>query len=127
MKTAINLSICSKDVSQYDIVPLVKQAGFDGCFIDAAEDMAAIAERVRECGLELQSIHAPFTNVHKLWEEGEEGEKALAEQIDCLERSHAAGAPIMICHVFIGLARSTPTRSASNASAACSSAPRNLA
>ncbi|MBQ3222810.1 MAG: sugar phosphate isomerase/epimerase [Clostridia bacterium] len=112
MKTAINLSICSKDISQYDIVPLVRQAGFDGCFIDATSpeiDVCAIAQYARENGLELQSVHAPFTRVHKLWEEGPEGEDSLAEQIACLETAHAVGAPIVICHVFIGFGEQHPT------------------
>jgi len=112
MKTAINLSICSKYISQFDIVPLVKQAGFDGAFIDATSpeiDVIAIADRMRENGLVLQSVHAPFTRVHLLWEEGEEGEQALAEQIACLETAHKAGAPIVICHVFIGFGEEHPT------------------
>ncbi|MDO4739601.1 MAG: sugar phosphate isomerase/epimerase family protein [Eubacteriales bacterium] len=111
MKTAINLSVCSAQMSQYDLIPLVKQAGFDGCFIDATSpeiDIAAHAERIRQNALALQSVHAPFTRVHLLWEEGDEGEAALAEQIACLEQSHAAGAPVMVCHVFIGFGEERP-------------------
>lgn len=111
MKTAINLSLCSNTISPFDIVPLVKQVGFDGCFIDATSpeiDVCAIAQRVRENGLVLQSVHAPFTRVHKLWEEGEEGEASLSEQIACLETARKAGAPIVVCHVFIGFGGEHP-------------------
>lgn len=108
MKTAINLGLCSGVISQLDIVPLVKEAGFDGCFIDFAENIAEIAAKVHACGLDLQSVHAPFTRMHEMWEEGDAGEEALAELIDCLERSHAVGAPIMIVHTFIGFGEEHP-------------------
>jgi len=112
MKTAINLSFLSAWVSQYDAVPLVKKAGFDGCFIDATSpeiDLSAIAAHARENGLELQSVHAPFTHMDAMWEEGKAGDEALEELIDCLRRSYAAGAPIMVVHAFIGFGEEHPT------------------
>lgn len=111
MQTVVNLSACSQYVNQMEAVPLVQQAGFDGCFIDKtspATDVGAIAARMREYGLFLQSVHAPFTRMHEMWQEGPGGEESLAELIDCLEVSSDAGAPVVVCHVFIGFGEQHP-------------------
>lgn len=110
-KTAVNLSACEKDIDQFAAVPLVRQAGFDGCFIDKTGsniDVRALASLVRENGLFLQSVHAPFGRMNEMWEEGDGGEQALAELMACLEESADAGAPIVICHVYIGFGPQSP-------------------
>ncbi|MBO5221234.1 MAG: sugar phosphate isomerase/epimerase [Clostridia bacterium] len=110
MKTAVNLS-CVAGVSSLDLIPLVKRAGFDGCFSGVSADVTdvmTVASRLREEGLIYQSVHAPFTKMHQMWESGEDGENALAELIACAENAARVRVPIMVTHVFIGFREEHP-------------------
>lgn len=106
MHYAVNLSACSKKMSQRDLIPYVKNAGFDSCFCDGG--VAELAPLIRREGLLLQSVHAPFGNVHHMWEEGDAGKNALNELVSCLEECARAEAPLMVCHVFIGFGEEHP-------------------
>ena len=110
MKTAVNLS-CVAGVPSLDLIPLVKRAGFDGCFSGVSADVTdvmTVASRLREEGLIYQSVHAPFTKMHQMWESGEAGENALAELIACAENAARVRVPIMVTHVFIGFGEEHP-------------------
>ncbi len=110
MKTAVNLS-CYAGVSPADLIPMVKAAGFDGCFFDATGKHGAVAEiapKIKEGGLIFQSVHAPFSKMNKMWEPGDEGDAALAELIACAEDTARYGVPIMVTHVFIGFGEEHP-------------------
>lgn len=89
----------------------IKESGFDGCFIccnSNGSDIEKKAELIAKNGLIFQSVHAPFGNVHTLWEEGEAGERETDLLIDCLKACERAGAPIMTVHPIIGMDRHTP-------------------
>lgn len=110
MKTAVNLS-CIPEVSREKMIPLVKAAGFDGCFFDAMGDPAEIgqiAPKIRGEGLIFQSVHAPFKRMNKMWEEGDEGDAALAELISCAEETVNAQVSILVVHAFIGFVPEHP-------------------
>lgn len=110
MKTAINLS-CYAGVSPVEMVRIVKAAGFDGCFFDASAadpTLSDVAARVRSEGLILQSVHAPFGKMNRMWETGEEGDAALSELVGCLEDTARNGAPLMVVHAFIGFVPEHP-------------------
>ena len=97
----------NSDISVPDQLKLLKQTGFEAFFIGWSPelDMKAVRACADELGLIWQSVHAPFGNVHKMWEEGPEGEAMLAELIRCLEDCAACNVPIMVSHCFIGFGK----------------------
>ena len=92
---------------------LIKKVGYDGVFFGWNPDVWANLRNVnaaRERGLEVTSIHAPFTHVQYIWRENEpRGELAAEEQIVCLRQCAALNVPVMVLHVFIGFLEHTPT------------------
>jgi len=88
----------------------IRATGFEGTFIGWGGDFADRAELVRQTGLELQSVHAPFGKMAAMWADDEEaGRIALTEQLNCLADCARAEAPIMVVHAFIGFNDHTPT------------------
>ena len=110
MKYCVNLGCCSKRLPAKELLPLVKDAGFDACFLDGGngDELRAMAAEIRKEGLILQSIHAPFNEVHRMWETGPEGDRVQASLTRYLEDCASAGAPMMVCHVFIGFGEEHP-------------------
>lgn len=109
-KICINLNPGFKDVSFEDCLDAMKAAGFDGVFTGwTPGDMVRRAAIIREKGLYFQSVHAPFKNAHKPWEEGEDGEAEIDSLIDCIRECSEAGVPIVVIHPIIGMDRHNPT------------------
>lgn len=98
----------------YDDLCAIKLAGWDGVFTgwDPNWDPSKIehiAKLIHDLELIYQSIHAPFTRVHKLWDEGEAGEIEVKQQITCLQTAQKIGVDLVILHPNIGFDRRTPT------------------
>ncbi len=109
-KLAINIGV-GYDDSFENTVKITKSVGFDGCFTGCTEngsDILEKAEIIAKNGLIYQSVHSPFGKVHKLWEEGEDGEHQTDLLISCLNACQSANVPIMIVHPIIGMDRHTP-------------------
>ncbi|MBR3894439.1 MAG: sugar phosphate isomerase/epimerase [Clostridia bacterium] len=88
-----------------EVLAIIKQVGFDAISPDwtSGEILREIAEIAGELGLELQSLHAPFSKVSAMWSR-DEGvvapvKKELFEAIDACERLWI---PVMVAHVWIG-------------------------
>lgn len=92
-------------------IALFKRVGFEGFFTgwQRGEDIARYAARARGEGMLYQSIHAPFGQVNRLWQPGEEGERVLSELMACLRDCADNGVGIMVAHAFIGFEEHTPT------------------
>ncbi len=88
-----------------DQIKLIKEAGFDAVFTPWSKD-APLTEWVKEaksCGLEVQSVHAPFNKTDDLWDCDEEKIKiAYDELIACIHACEQNEIPIMVSHAFIG-------------------------
>ncbi len=111
MKTALNLTVLTgRGISQSEVIPLIAEAGFDGCFWVAEEGVRAaeIADLSRQAGLNMEFIHAPVSRVDTLWMEGEEGERRLNVFMDWLRQCAEARIPAMICHVWTKFAPIEP-------------------
>ena len=109
-KLALGIGVGYQD-SFENTVKFTKSAGFDGCFTGCnrdGSDIAEMAETIAKNGLIYQSVHSPFTKVHHLWEEGEEGEHQTDLLISCLNACQRSDVPIMIVHPIIGMDRHTP-------------------
>ena len=109
-KLAINVP-ASQPISQADAVLCAKRAGFDGVFIDWAyysDKIVDFIAAVKKENMILQSIHAPFTRISRLWERDELTEVVLQEQIACLKVCAKHGAPVMVIHPYIGFKNHCP-------------------
>ena len=96
-----------------ELIPIVKAAGFDGISPEweKESDLAAIVDAAKAEGLALVSLHAPYGGSADVWQEGEEGERALSELLLSLQDAHTYGFPILVCHVWIGFGEEpTPTK-----------------
>ncbi len=108
-KLGINL-MGGSGLSIDEHVSLLKRIGWDGFFTgwspEKTPKFAAAAERY---GMIYQSIHAPFTQVRYLWDEGELGEQVTKELIECVRDCAAHKVPVMVIHPFIGFGEHEPT------------------
>ena len=91
-------------------VALLRRIGWDGFFTgwnrEKLGEFRAAAERY---GMIWQSIHAPFTQVRYMWNEGDLGEQVTAELIECVRDCAEHGVPVMVIHPFIGFEEHDPT------------------
>lgn len=92
-------------------IRLLKQVGFEGFFFEWNEetDVAGLKKTADELGMEIQSIHAPYTNSRYLWEDSEKTQGAIDELLTCLKVCAEYDVPIMVCHAFIGFEDHNPT------------------
>lgn len=88
-------------------IRMLRAAGFEGFFTSYDDDIKKCRELADELGMEYQSVHAPFKNVAKIWEGGEEANRAVEELIECVRSCAEGGVPIMVSHVYIGF---TPSK-----------------
>jgi len=108
-KLGINL-MGGSGLSVDEHVALLKRIGWDGFFTgwnrEKLDEFQAAAEKY---GMIWQSIHAPFTQVRYLWNEGELGEQITDELIECVRDCAAHNVPVMVIHPFIGFEDHDPT------------------
>lgn len=86
-------------------ITLFKKTGFEGCAIDLSDkdaDAVAIASKIIEENMIIPYLHAPFNKSDDMWMEGEIGDIALVELLDCLELCSKLEIPAMVTHAFIG-------------------------
>ncbi len=86
-------------------IRLFKSAGFEGTAIDLSDknaDAYKIASAAKEENMLLSYLHAPFNKSDDMWMEGEIGDVALAELLDCVETCSKLEIPAMVAHTFIG-------------------------
>ncbi len=91
-------------------IKAIKKAGFDGIFsgwrnIDHLKKIKALAD---ENGMIYQSVHAPFTMIHFMWDDCPEASDALGELIQCVDDCAEVGVGILVCHVWIGFGDQNP-------------------
>lgn len=107
--------LCVNDSFGFDLpvserLRLIRRAGFDGFFSDWKPD-APIDEYARAAareGLVYQSIHAPFSKVSTVWDEGEAGDEYIRMLEDCVQCCADHGVPLAVIHPFIGFDRHEP-------------------
>ena len=108
-KLGINL-MGGSGLSPDEHISLLNRIGWDGFFTGWEPDKtAAYAEAAEKHGMAYTSVHAPFTQVRYLWDQGELGERVTNELIDCVRDCAAYGVPVTVIHPFIGFGEHTPT------------------
>ncbi len=98
-------------ISVEDEVRIIKKAGFDAFFsdCDTPENMIKYAHLAKELELDYIFHHARFGDMHLMWEgSDEEAESTLSELKDEVNACCAAGVPMLVCHVIIGMQRHNP-------------------
>ena len=101
-KLCLGTNVKSFELDVKDQIRLFKQTGFDGFFTgwDAhVDEYRALAD---ELGMIYQSIHAPFKNAAKMWEDSPAAEAAVDELIACARDCGRVGVPVMVVHPYIG-------------------------
>lgn len=106
----INL-IKGLDMDPIEQLRLIKSVGFDGFFAVWKEpgQLDGLAEEAQKLGLLFQSIHAPFGKARHMWAEGEAGDAALKELLNCLADCSRLHVSIMVVHPYIGFDIEPPT------------------
>lgn len=86
-------------------IGLFKATGFEGTAIDLSDrnvDAFKIASAAKKENMLISYLHAPFNKSDDMWMEGEIGDIALAELLDCAETCSKLEIPAMVAHTFIG-------------------------
>ncbi len=86
-------------------IKLFKSTGFEGTAIDLSDrkaDAYKIAAFAKEENMLISYLHAPFNKSDDMWMDGEIGDIALAELLDCVETCSRLEIPAMVAHTFIG-------------------------
>ena len=101
-KLGINL-MGGSGLSVDDHVAMLKRIGWDGFFTGwNREKLPQFAAAAEKYGMIYQSIHAPFTQVRYMWDEGELGEQVTEELTECVRDCAAYRIPVMVIHPYIG-------------------------
>lgn len=105
-KQKLCLSLSASYKAPYEEqIKLFKAAGFEGFAIDLSDrraDAAKLAATGRKENMIISYLHAPFNKSDDMWADGELGDVALAELLDCLETCSRLEIPAMVAHTFIG-------------------------
>ena len=103
-KLCLALSECY-GISYEEQIKLFKSTGFEGTAIDLSDkkaDAYKIASAAKNENMLISYLHAPFNKSDDMWMEGEIGDVALAELLDCVETCSKLEIPAMVAHTFIG-------------------------
>ena len=110
MKYAINTDFGYNNIPLGERLDLIRDAGFSAVFCGWGKpgDVKAVQEEVEKHGLYLNSVHAPFTTIHHMWDE-DKADAELQIQLACLKETAECGIPVMVCHAWIGFEPEKPT------------------
>ena len=110
MKYAINTDFGYNNIPLGERLDLIRDAGFSAVFCGWGKpgDVKAVQEEVEKHDLYLNSVHAPFTTIHHMWDE-DKADAELQTQLACLKETAECGIPVMVCHAWIGFEPEKPT------------------
>lgn len=105
-KQKLGISISNNySIPTTEIIKMLKNIGFDAVSPEwePGVDLKRIADAAEECGMALQSLHAPFIGSADMWSKDKNvSEPALAELMRSLEDCHRYNIPILVAHTWIG-------------------------
>jgi len=105
-ETKIGLSISNNySMPISEVLTLLKKIGFAAVSPEwiSPERTAEVITTARKTGLEIQSVHAPFKDVHKLWSHDKNISQQFTDTLislitDCAKHN----VPIIVMHAWIG-------------------------
>ena len=102
----IGISVASAyDTSMDEVLQIIKSAGFDAIspIWKTEEALLEIVRTAKDLGLEIQSLHAPFTKAANMWsDKADVFGVAKAELLRNIEFCSQHQIPILVVHVWIG-------------------------
>lgn len=113
----MNTDICvnvgmNSDVEWLDQLPVIRNAGFDGVFMDWERDidLHPVINKARELGLYIQSLHAPFYGMDDIFhdDEGTLADKMINDLIGTIDSCAEFGIDLAIFHAVIGMDNHSP-------------------
>ena len=112
-KQKVGISVGNSfSVPTKDIVALVAGIGFEAVSLtwDPDVDLTEPVETAGNCGLAIQSLHAPFRHVAAMWEQnGPDCANAKQELLGTLEACAKFQIPIMVAHPWKGFGYTFPS------------------
>ena len=99
------------DLPMQQIIPLLKNAGFSAVSPLWSEelDMEALSACVRAHGMTIQSLHALYKDIERLWEpDSSQGSDALERTLSCIDACAQFHVPVMVIHGWQGLIYTFP-------------------
>lgn len=107
-KLGLGLDFCMTEIPTEKRIETIAEVGFDAIFCGSGK-AGEIAPLAKKHGLLLQSIHAPFKRIDRMWKDGEEGEDVLAELCRCVDECAENSVNILVSHAWIGFTPVEPT------------------
>lgn len=105
-KQKIGISIANNySIPTKDVIMMVRRIGFDAVSPewDANTDVGGLVDTARECGLFVQSLHAPFGKAADMWSFDEKlSAPAKKELLNALQDCKHHNIPILVVHTWIG-------------------------
>lgn len=105
-KQKIGISVDNKyTIPTTEVVKMVKKIGFDAIspVWENASNLDEIVTVAKESGLEIQSIHGPFSHSADMWSHDESiSSPALEELLNALKFCKNYSIPVMVVHTWIG-------------------------
>lgn len=102
-KQKLGMSVaCDDNVA--NVIKVLKQIGFDAVSPQwHSKNLKNAVLAAKESGMELQSLHAPFDDLDKIWSEDKTiSEPVVLKLISTLEDCKRYEIPVMVSHVWIG-------------------------
>ncbi|MBQ7650587.1 MAG: sugar phosphate isomerase/epimerase [Victivallales bacterium] len=92
-------------------IGIAAKAGFQAIATDwkDGDDVASWGKIVKDNGLEYNYLHAPFGEMHTVWEADSAGDSYTDMLIRGLDACVSAGTQNYVCHVIIGMDRHSPS------------------
>ena len=92
-------------VSKNEVIKMLKDIGFDAISLawEADTELGRLIEQAKECGLILQSLHAPQWKVASMWSFDEkESEPVKQELLQALADCRKFEIPVLVVHAWLG-------------------------
>ena len=92
--------------NNFDKMSIIKDKGFDTCFFSwfPETDVSALKRHADGIGLEIETLHAPFSKINSMWDEStNEGDYYTEELKKCIRDAGYNGIPYVIMHTSFGI------------------------
>ena len=101
---ALGMSLTDGETPWREQMRLIADAGFDCTFFDWDADVNTLerTDFARNCGLSIDSLHAPFGRINSFWEDTQEGADYHALMFRILDECAAAGIDKLVMHTTVG-------------------------
>ena len=106
-KQKIGISVYNNyySIPTSEVVPMLKRIGFDAISPEWEKnvDLTPVITAAKECGMAVQSLHAPYTKMHTVWNSDPAvSAPAMEEIFASLDTCVCFDIPVLVMHAWIG-------------------------